>query len=138
MAGMTTATPLRRRVFLFLWKAMNPLAKRLAGIAPWWVVVETTGSKSGRVRQTPLARGPVEDGVMWLLAAHGRHAFWVRNIERDGRVRVRLRGRWHDGSATVEALDRARLPSFNRYARAGAGPPVAVDPCLVRVELDRR
>src|SRR3954471_19451845 len=128
---------MRRRVLLLIWKVMNPMARALAGIAPWWVVIETTGSKSGRLRQTPLARGPVESGELWLLAAHGRHSFWVRNIERHPRLRVRLRGRWLEGEAQALPLDPERLAGFNRYARGAAGPPVALDPCLVRVALDR-
>lgn len=107
----------------------------LAGRAPWWVLIETTGRRSGSARTTPLARGPVEGACLWLVAVHGEHASWVRNIRADPRVRLRHRGRWHGGTATVTAVEPARLARFNAYARMG--PPVlGIDPLLVRVDLD--
>ena len=63
----------RARLVRF-WRAVNPLARPLAGIAPWWVLLETTGRRSGKRRHTPLARGPMDGGAMWLIAVHGRHS----------------------------------------------------------------
>ena len=64
---------MKRSTALALWRVMNPMARRLAGIAPWWVVLETTGRRSGRPRQVPLARGPVSGNTTWLIAVHGEH-----------------------------------------------------------------
>jgi deazaflavin-dependent oxidoreductase (nitroreductase family) len=127
----------RRRILLALWKVMNPVARRLAPIVPWWVVVETTGWRSGKVRRVPVARGPRDRDDLWLLAAHDRRASWVRNIEHEPEVRVRLGLRWHTGRAQVRELDEL-LARFNGYARGAAGPPVAIEPCLVRVALRGR
>src|SRR5205085_2057298 len=80
----------KTKVTRFFWWWFNPIARRLAGIAPWWVVVETTGRKSGKVRQAPLARGPVDGNVTWVIAVHGRHAGFVKNIEANPQVRFRL------------------------------------------------
>jgi deazaflavin-dependent oxidoreductase (nitroreductase family) len=117
------------------WRVMNPIARRLAGIAPWWVVLETTGSKSGRLRQVPLARGPVEGNTTWVISVHGRHARFAHNIAHSPRVRLKLRGRWRPGTASIEPMDPAIVGRFSRYGRAG---PVTLgwDPALVRIELD--
>jgi deazaflavin-dependent oxidoreductase (nitroreductase family) len=117
-----------------LWRLMNPIARRTTRIARWWVVLETTGRRSGRPRPTPLARGPVIDGALWLIAVHGHHSLWVRNLEADPRVRVQLAGAWRTGRASAEPYDEAIVARFNLYARTGPAT-VGIDPCLVRVEL---
>src|SRR4051794_24306146 len=73
--------PVKAAVARFFWRIFNPVARRLAGVAPWWVVLETTGNKSGKPRQAPLARGPVDGDVTWVIAVHGRHSGFVRNID---------------------------------------------------------
>jgi deazaflavin-dependent oxidoreductase (nitroreductase family) len=133
---MTTRSSQRRAVVArAFWRVMNPLARRLAGIAPWWVVLETTGSKSGRPRLVPLARGPMDGSTTWVIAVHGRHARFAHNIARSPRVRLRLKGRWYEGTASIEPMDPAVVSRFNRYGRMG---PVTLgwDPALVRIELD--
>ena len=123
---------MKRRLTLAFWKLVNPLAVRLAGFAPFWVVLETTGRRTGRIRRVPLARGPVEGDTTWVIAAQGRHSAFVRNIEADPRVRIRLRGRWRDATAAVEPMDPAIVRRFNLYARSGPAT-VGIDPMLVRV-----
>lgn len=118
------------------WRVVNPLARPLAGLAPWWVLVETTGNRTGRLRLTPLAAGPSDDGAMLLIAVHGRSSGWVRNIEAQPSVRMRHRGRWQQATATVEPFDRDVARRFNLYARMG--PPLAgIDPLIVRVRFER-
>src|SRR3954453_11691472 len=108
---------MKRRVTKFFWRIFNPLARALAGIAPFWVVLETTGRRSGKPRHTPLARGPVDGNTAWLIAVHGDHSSFAHNIAANPRVRLRLRGRWRDGSAELVPVDPAILARFNRYAR---------------------
>ena len=131
---MTRTSRLRRAVLMAAWRMINPLCARLARIAPWWVVLETTGRRTGLPRQTPLARGPTSGGNLWLVAVHGRHSSWVANLEADPHARVLLRGRWRTGRGFVTPLDQDRLSSFNRYARSGP-KTVGLNPLLVRVEL---
>ena len=119
---------------MVFWRLFNPLARRLAGIAPFWVVLETTGRRTGLPRQTPLARGPEEDEATWLIAVHGRHSTWVRNIEAEPRVRVRIGGRWRGGSAAVLPWDPEIAKRFSTYARVGPAT-LGIDPALIRVEL---
>ena len=131
--NLTAEQRRRRRRHLNVWRIANPALRGLAGIAPWWVVLETTGRRSGRSRRTPLARGLVEEGAMWLISVHGRHADWVQNLEADPAVRLRMRGRWHNGTASVHAYDPARVRRFNRYARSGP-TVVGIDALLVRID----
>jgi deazaflavin-dependent oxidoreductase (nitroreductase family) len=125
----------KRRLAMVFWRAFNPIARRLAGIAPWWVVLETTGRRSGRTRLTPLARGPEADGALWLISVHGRRASWVKNLEASPSVRLRVRGRWRAGTASVVEWDAERVRSFNAYARMGPRT-LGIDPVLVRVDVE--
>jgi deazaflavin-dependent oxidoreductase (nitroreductase family) len=131
---MTGLAKVRRRVAMAIWRVVNPLAIRLAGVAPWWVVLETTGRRSGRPRQVPLARGPVTGNTAWVIAVHGRHATFARNIAASPEVRLKLRGRWHSGMASLVPLDPAIVRRFNRYARLGPRS-MGIDPALVRIDL---
>jgi deazaflavin-dependent oxidoreductase (nitroreductase family) len=133
---MTGPARLRRGFLMLMWRVMNPVARRLAGVVPWWVVLETTGRRSGRPRHTPLARGPVEDGAVWLIAVHGRHATWVKNVEATPAVRIRQGRQWRAGTAALVPVDPERLRPFNRYARLGP-KTVGIDPVLVRVDLEQ-
>ncbi len=130
------AAPERRRRSRHqtFWKVVNPLNRPLAGLAPWWVLLETRGCRSGMPRTTPLARGPVDGNVVWLSSVHGRHATWVRNIEASPEVRIKFSGRWHIGRATVHDYDESVVRRFNAYARSGPRM-LGIDPVLVRVEL---
>lgn len=132
---MTSRQRMRRGLALAFWRVFNPLARRLAGIAPWWVVLETTGRRSGRPRGVPLAKGPVDGDTAWLIAVHGDHSSFARNIAADPRVRLKLGGRWRPGSASLLPMDEALLRRFGLYARTG--PQVlGIEPKLVRVELE--
>jgi deazaflavin-dependent oxidoreductase (nitroreductase family) len=87
--------------------ALNPLFKLLfaAGINPLGLaILETRGRISGKIRRVPVGNGRQGDSF-WIIAEHGTRAGYVRNIQHDPRVRVRLRiglrYRWVDGIATV-------------------------------------
>jgi deazaflavin-dependent oxidoreductase (nitroreductase family) len=125
----------RRRMALAVWRVINPPTRGLAGIVPWWVLLETRGRTTGKPRRVPLAAGPVDGSTAWLVSVHGEHASFARNIAKDPRVRLKLRGRWRDGTATVEPIDERILSRFNAYARAGP-TRMGIEPKLVRIELD--
>ena len=83
--------------------AVNPVVRGLFRIgvpAPGTAILETTGRKSGQPRRNPVTNG-LDDGVFWIVAEHGRRASYVRNIEADPNVRVRVGRRWRDGVARV-------------------------------------
>ncbi|NEW45606.1 nitroreductase family deazaflavin-dependent oxidoreductase [Nocardia cyriacigeorgica] len=105
---------------LRFWRLSGPGAKFLAPINPFFVVIETTGRKSGLPRRMPLARGITDGTVISLVSVHGRRADWVRNIEADPRVRLRTGLRWRTGTAMVEPLTAQQLARFNTYIRSAA------------------
>jgi deazaflavin-dependent oxidoreductase (nitroreductase family) len=98
-----TINPLMR---LFLAIGINPL-----GVA----ILETRGRASGALRRVPVGNGR-QGSDFWIIAEHGLRAHYVRNIQHDPRVRIRLRiglrYRWVAGIATVlpddDALARQR------------------------------
>ncbi|MFF4756255.1 nitroreductase/quinone reductase family protein [Streptomyces sp. NPDC002514] len=109
----------------------NPLTRRL----PLQTVLETTGRTSGLPRRTPLGGRRVGDSF-WLVSEFGLKSQYVRNIQADPRVRVRIRGRWHTGTAYLlpddDALARLRrLPLLNSTAVRAFG----TDLLTVRVDL---
>ncbi|MEY2425077.1 MAG: hypothetical protein QOI61_649 [Actinomycetota bacterium] len=114
---------------------MNPFTKVFAGFVPFWAKLETTGRKSGKPRRVPI--GIVREGdAVWVVSEHGRRAQYVRNIERNPRVRVKFGGRWHDGSAQVLEADDAE----KRLARQGVWNRMAVramgtDLLSIRIDL---
>ena len=86
---------------------INPLMRLLLaiGINPLGVaILETRGHVSGKIRRVPVGNGRKGDSF-WIIAEHGTRAGYVRNIQHDPHVRVRLRTglryRWVTGIATV-------------------------------------
>ncbi len=86
---------------------MNPLMRLLlaARINPYGLVIlETRGHATGKIRRVPVGNGRKGDSF-WIIAEHGTRAGYVRNIQHDPHVRVRLRTglryRWVPGIATI-------------------------------------
>src|SRR5690349_17568316 len=86
---------------------LNPPIKLMValGIAPpGYALLETIGRTTGKPRRTPVGNGRV-GGEFWVIAEHGRKAGYVRNIESNPRVRVKVRDgmrmKWLAGTATV-------------------------------------
>ena len=131
---MTRRKRLKRSVMMLAWRITNPPNRLLAGIAPWWVLIETVGRRSGKLRRTSLARGPFDGDTTWLISVHGRHASWVKNLEDSPTVRLRVKQRWRTGTASVVRYEPAIIRRFNRYARSGPAM-VGIDPALIRVDL---
>lgn len=60
------------------------------------IIVETVGRRSGKRRRVPVGFLE-EDGKLIVVAEDGLAASWVRNaLDREGRLRVFLRGHWRD------------------------------------------
>jgi deazaflavin-dependent oxidoreductase (nitroreductase family) len=131
----------RRRISTFLGtRLFNPLVKAAtnAGLAvPGIAILETTGRKSGRPRRTPVGRS-VDGDTLWIVAEHGRKAGYVRNIQADPRVRIKIGRRWRTGTAHVMPDDdpRARLRSMPAL-NAAVVRVMGTDPLTVRIDLDR-
>jgi deazaflavin-dependent oxidoreductase (nitroreductase family) len=132
MAG----APTRRTRFAWrFWSIMNPIVRPLAGTMPWWLLLETTGRKSGLKRVTPFANGPIDDGVLTLISVHGDRAAFALNIAADPRVRVKRRGRWRSGTAEFAPLDPTMVKRFSAYGRLGLRT-FGEDARLLRITLD--
>jgi deazaflavin-dependent oxidoreductase (nitroreductase family) len=121
-------------------RLLNPVMRRLleAGVVPrGWALLETTGRRSGEPRRVPVGNG-LRGGHFWIVAEHGRHADYVRNIERDPRVRVKVGRRWLTGTAHLLPEDdpRARLRMLARPLNDIGLRAMATEMLVVRVDLD--
>ncbi|MBI3213697.1 MAG: nitroreductase family deazaflavin-dependent oxidoreductase [Mycobacterium sp.] len=110
----------------------NPIMRR----NPLQTLLETTGRKSGQPRRTPLG-GKVVDGAFWFVSEFGDQSQYIRNIQADPRVRVRLRGKWRSGTAHLipddDSVARLReLPQFNSFGVRTFGTNLLT----VRVDFD--
>jgi deazaflavin-dependent oxidoreductase (nitroreductase family) len=101
-----------RAVTTFQRRIANPLSRRM----PSQVLLETKGRTSGLPRQTPVGGRRIED-AFWLVSEYGDKSQYVRNIQADPQVRVRIRGTWYTGTAHLLPEDdpRARLRTLPRY-----------------------
>ncbi|ATL66050.1 nitroreductase/quinone reductase family protein [Nocardia terpenica] len=110
----------------------NPILRRLGG----QTLLETTGRVSGQPRITPIG-GRRTGNSFWFVSEFGDRSQYVRNIRVDNRVRLRLRGQWHTGTAHPlpddDAVARLKeLPRYNSTVVRAFG----TDLLTVRVDLD--
>lgn len=127
----------KRRISKALAKyAVNPVVKTVAGFVPWWSLLETTGRKSGRPRRNPVGNG-LKGDTFWIVAEHGAHAGYVKNIKADPRVRIRVKGRWRIGTARLLPDDDARKRQRQlRPVNAAFVRLMGTDLMTVRIDLD--
>jgi deazaflavin-dependent oxidoreductase (nitroreductase family) len=121
-------------------RLLNPLVRAAsrAGLPlPGLVILETTGRRSGAPRRTPVGKAIVGN-TLWVIAEHGRQAAYVRNIEAEPRVRVRLGGEWRTGTAHVLPDDdwRERQRRMPNRLNSAAVRVMGSEPVTVRVDLD--
>lgn len=126
------ANPLKLRIVRTAQRYLvNPVGRRLPV-----TMLETTGRKSGQPRRTAVG-GRVIDGAFWLVSEHGAQSDYVKNIQADPAVRVRLGGRWRTGTAHLlpdddAAARLAELPQLNSALVRVMGS----DLLTIRVDLD--
>jgi deazaflavin-dependent oxidoreductase (nitroreductase family) len=139
---MTRTKDTKRRLSTLLTtKVVNPGVRFMLerGIAPKSVgLLETTGRKSGQPRRTPVGNG-LRGEHFWIVTEHGRRAAYVRNIEADPRVRVKVGRRWYEGTAHVlpddDPVERMRL--LGRPANDSMVRLMGTEHLTIRVDLDR-
>ena len=112
-------------------RLLNSVTRHL----PTQTVLESTGRVSGQPRRTPLGGRRIGD-TFWLVSEFGELSQYVRNIKANPKVRVRIMGRWHTGTAHLLPDDdpQARLrtlPRFNSTAVKAMGSSLLT----VRVDL---
>lgn len=112
----------------------TPMFRRSAGIVPGWALIETVGRKTGLPRQVPVG-GRLQGDTYWLVAGD-RTCDYVRNIEANPKVRLRVHGRWREGIAHVCPDDdpRRRLLRLNPANSVFIGL-AGTDLLTVRVDL---
>jgi deazaflavin-dependent oxidoreductase (nitroreductase family) len=131
----------KRRVSTFLSaRILNPVVRTVADVGlplPGFVILETTGRRSGRSRRVPVGKA-IEGDTLWVIAEHGLRAAYVKNIEADPRVRVRVGRRWRAGTAHVLPDDdwRERQRQIPNRFNSAAVRLMGSDPVTVRVDLD--
>ena len=131
----------KRRVSTFASaKLLNPLVRAAAraGIPlPGYVLLETTGRRSGQPRQVPVGE-ELEGDTLWVVAEHGLRAAYVRNIQANPRVRVRLGRRWRTGTAHVLEDDdwRERQRRMPNRVNSAVVRAMGTEHVTVRVDLD--
>ena len=107
------------------------------GLAPRaLVLLETIGRRSGQLRQTPVGNGLMGD-TFWLVAVHGDHADYVRNIRANPAVAVLVDRVWRRGTAVILPDDdpTARSRTLRYQWDAALGRAMATTPLTIRIDL---
>jgi deazaflavin-dependent oxidoreductase (nitroreductase family) len=114
----------------------NPIVERIAGHVPWWSLLETTGRTSGKPRRNPVGNG-LKGNTFWIVADHGHDAGYVRNIKANPKVRVRVEGRWHTGTAhLMPEDDPIERQKQLRPLNAAIVRTVGTNLLTIRIDLD--
>jgi deazaflavin-dependent oxidoreductase (nitroreductase family) len=131
----------KRRLMGFVTgRVVNPLVRRalelgLPGTGA--ALLETTSRRSGQARRTPVGNG-LRGQTFWIVTEHGRHAAYVKNIEADPRVRVKVGRRWMSGTAHIleddDPAERMRL--LRRGLNDRIVRLVGTEHLVIRVDLD--
>jgi deazaflavin-dependent oxidoreductase (nitroreductase family) len=129
---MTDQPTLKYRVVSTMQKhIVNRVARHLP-----ITMLETIGRQSGVPRRTPVG-GRIIDNAFWMVSEHGNRAQYVKNIQANPSVRLRIRGRWRSGTAHLlpddDPIERLKqLPGGNSALVRLMGS----DLLTVRVDLD--
>jgi deazaflavin-dependent oxidoreductase (nitroreductase family) len=123
-------------------KLVNPLARPLLerGLMPRFgpALLETTGRRSGAPRRVPVGNG-LRGHEFWIVTEHGWDAQYVKNIQADPRVRVKVGRRWHSGTAHILEDDdpRERMRMLKRPVNDSLVRAVGTRHLVIRVDLER-
>jgi deazaflavin-dependent oxidoreductase (nitroreductase family) len=111
-------------------------AVRLGIPLPLVVILETRGRKSGQPRRIPVGKAITGD-TLWVVAEHGRRAAYVKNIEADPHVRVRVGRRWRSGIAEVLYDDdwRARQRRLPNKINSASVRLMGTEHLTIRIDL---
>lgn len=121
-------------------RIVNPVVRRLAArglVGGSVALLETTGRRSGEKRVTPVGNG-LRGSEFWIVTEHGWSSAYVKNIQADPRVRVKVGRRWLSGTAVVlpddDPYDRMRW--LGRGLNDATVRLVGTEHLVIRVDLD--
>ena len=141
-AGAGRGRVAKRRVSKWVTaKLVNPIVRPLLerGLFPSsQALLETTGRRSGLPRRVPVGNG-LRGDRFWVVTEHGWAADYVRNIQKDPRVRVKVGPRWYTGTAHLLPEDdpRERLRWLRRPVNDSLLRMVGTEQLTVRIDLDQ-
>jgi deazaflavin-dependent oxidoreductase (nitroreductase family) len=132
--------PLKRRLSKALTvHVVNPVVRRML---EWGVpgtgtaLLETTGRRSGLPRRVPVGDG-LRGDTFWVVTEHGWSADYVKNIQNDPRVRVKVGRRWRSGTAEIlpEENPYERMRELRRRANDALVRAVGTEHLVIRIDL---
>ena len=122
-------------------RLLNPIARRVLERGLWprtQALLETKGRRTGRPRRVPVGNG-LRGGSFWIVTEHGYAADYVKNIQQDPRVRVKVGRRWYEGTAHILADDDPyeRLRRLRRPVNDTLLVLMGTEQLTIRVDLKR-
>ena len=130
----------RRISKAFTVRVVNPLVRRML---EWGIpgtgtaLLETRGRNSGLPRRVPVGDGRRGD-AFWIVTEHGWSADYVKNIQKDPRVRVKVGRRWRSGTAHIlpDEDPYARMRALGRRANDVLVRAVGTEHLVIRIDLE--
>jgi deazaflavin-dependent oxidoreductase (nitroreductase family) len=141
LAGVSTARRTKRKASKAVTtRLVNPVVRRALEVLPiraGITLLETTGRRTGRPRRVPVGDG-LRGDTFWVVTEHGWNADYVRNIQRNPRVRVKVGRRWRGGTAHIliddDPFDRLRW--LRRPLNDTLLLAVGTQQLTIRIDLD--
>jgi deazaflavin-dependent oxidoreductase (nitroreductase family) len=131
----------KRAVAKFFTKRfVNPVVRGLLerGLMPHsHALLETTGRKSGQPRRVPVGNG-LRDDAFWIVTEHGYGSDYVKNIQHDPCVRVKVGRNWRSGTAHIlpDEDPRERMRILRRPLNDAIVRTVGSEALVIRIDLD--
>ncbi len=121
-------------------RLLNPIVRRLLERGLWpraQALLETTGRRTGSPRRVPVGNG-LRGEHFWIVTEHGYAADYVKNIQVQPRVRVKVGRRWYEGTAQLLPDDdaRERLRWLGRPVNDALLLMVGTEQVTIRVHLE--
>ncbi len=137
LESITTRRPVVRLLSHTLHRFDVPLFRLMSGRSPWgwgypFLLLTTTGARSGRPRAAPLLYVELEDGVIAVVGSNfggPRTPAWCHNLRADPACSVLLNGRsWPATAREPQAAERdaiwaAATATYSGYAHYRAWAP---------------